>query len=547
MATAIRFVAGVDSDEPAPPTLSEASSPTLIMPLAEQAEATESGGFSGVHDVQKTVDHWFERETHQIETAADRLAAQWAQENLPTLTGVGEEILPPEEMLVTLCGELWQRWPERIQVKMQDAIDSTGADLAGRVGGARAALVEMKVARTQLRDSEEKIESIRREMAATQGPVRYTRYFSTYFTWFLTALLIAVEFIANQPVFRIIWPMQADVAAALSDQIQRAANSGWMSGIKIAAIETVSFFEASMLAFAVVVLLFVLAKALGTALRPIVALRARDYPFASRSIDSLHRQKYVLGAAALVGTVAVVGFLFLSRGSASRVVQKRVAAVELKVNGVQNYADSLKALGEIPGSDVVANLVRLREELSRLENELSFADTIEQNNTSILILNLSLVCFALVVGFMSDERDLSDTMGEHPDLPRLKEKCVKLTESLVRHGGEAREQLMQGQVSVGRMKSLLRSRPLATLEAKRERLKSIVPRWRTENARLRGLDPSSIASFRRVVLLELPEIPRSIPLVPPDTFADHEVELKAVSTSIFSVEREVETTMPATA
>lgn len=525
------------SDNPESPLLEFAGPQSTWAESAGNEDAADSSGYSGVHDVIKTVDHWFERETHQIEREADRLAADWANENLPTLNGGGETRLEPEEMLAKLCGELWQRWPERVQVKMQDAIDSASADLAKSVGMARAALVEMRVAGADLRETEQKVEQMRREAELRNGKVKYEAFLPTWATRFLTILLVAVEFIANQPVFRIIWPMQSDVAAGLSEQLERAANSGILSGLKIAAYETFSYFEATVLAFAVVVLLFVLAKSLGTSTRPIVALKEQDHPYASRSIAALHRQKKTLGAVAGVGVVAVLAFLFMSRAGATEIVEGRVKEARLRVSQIQQLADSLDANGDGAGSTTILQLSQAQDEVFRLDEQLAFAKTVESNNVAIVVLNISLVCFAFVVGFMGDKRDLTDVEGEHPDFQRLREKCTKLHEQIVRYANQAREHVTQGQLAESRLASLHRSRPLATLDAKRARLDSIIPRWRTTNARLRGLDPVSIAAFRRPEDLALPQITRNIQLVRPETVDSSSKELKDLIPAIYGAER----------
>jgi hypothetical protein len=501
----------------------------------------ELGSFSGVHDVQKTVDHWFEREVHEIEKEADRYAVAWAQENLPTLTDDTQNVLPPEAVLMKRAGELWQRWPERIQVKMQDAIDAGAAELRGCISAARAAIAETKLVRAQLRDAESKIEDIRAEMARTQGPVRYGRFLSLPSTILLSVLLVVVEFIANQPVFRLIWPMQPELASTLSESANRvAAQGGLLSGARIALVQTLGFFEASVLAFAVVILLFVLAKSLGTALRPLVALKPDDYPFASRSIKSLHRQKALAGIFCLAGTIAVVSFLFAARQGASGLVQGRLDVASRQLGGIQAHADSLERTGEPVPSTLAMALGAAQAEVERLTHDRDFAVTVKAENGSILVLNVSLVCFALVVGFMGAARDISDTMGEHPDLPRLKEKCSRLAEQLIRHAVVAREQVTRGELAIGRVNSLLRSRPLATLDAKRQRLESIIPRWRAANAQLRGIQPESITAFRRSAAVDLPIIPSNIVLTRPEGFEGAATVLEEISAVLYGVERETD-------
>lgn len=503
-------------------------------PPDEPQEAEESGTFSGVHDVQKSVDYWFEREVNEIEREADRLASDWADENLPTLTESGAEVLPPEQMLESRCGELWQRWPTRSEVKTQDAIDASAAEISARLGLARGAVLELQVTNEQLRDSEQKIEDIRQQMATNPGPVRYKSYMTPRSATLFATLLVTVEFIANQPVFRIIWPISAEVDSAMKDYIARAAQSGWSAGIKTAALEVLSYVEGTVLALVVVGLLYVLSKNLGKALRPLYAMRAADYPFASRSIESLHRQKRFLVWSCGIGTVAVLGFLYSSRGSASELVTRRIDSVEKQLRALGAREDSLLIQGEMPSESDDLRKGTLQATISQLEEVQFFADTIESNNNGILILNISLVCCALIVGYMSDEHDISDTMGEHPDMPRLKEKCVTLRESTLRRSVEARDQIARGELASQRLQSLLRARPLATNEAKRRRLESIIPRWRSTNARIRGLHPESIASFRRATVLDLPPLPLALDLVRPEGVDALVAELRTLAAAVYS-------------
>lgn len=500
----------------------------------------DTSTFSGVHDITKSVDVWFAIEVSQIEKEADAYAEQWAHENLPTLSEVNEELLSPEKVLLKRCGELWQRWPRRIHTKFQDAIDGCAEDLGKAVSGARAAIVEMKLARTQIGEAEDRMEDIRAETAANQGPVRYSAYISKWWAQSLAVLLIAVEFIANQPVFRVIWPINADVEAELAGILEDAAAGGWLAGPKIAFFDAVSHFEASMLALVVVVLLYILAKSLGTSLRPIVALRPSDYPFASRSIVSLHRQKWVMFGISVLGTIAVLWFLFASRGSASNLVEERLKAATAAVDRIAAENAARSASGEILGSDRALLLEDATANQSRLEHALGFAQTIEANNFTILVLNFSLVCFALVLGFMSDTRDIADTMGEHPELRGLKERVARLTESLVRQSAVAHDQLLRGDRAIARLNSLLRSDPLSTIEAKRSRLESIIPRWRARNALLRGLDPTSIAAFRRDVPLTLDVPDEAIALVKPDGFDANASELRTLGGTLYSVDSEID-------
>jgi hypothetical protein len=57
---------------------------------------------------------------------------------------------------------------------------------------------------------------------------------------------------------------------------------------------------------------------------------------------------------------------------------------------------------------------------------------------------------------------------------------------------------------IGRVEHLIRSSPLDQWPAKARRLSAVIPMFRADNARLRGLDSASILSFRQPPPLDLP-------------------------------------------
>ena len=57
---------------------------------------------------------------------------------------------------------------------------------------------------------------------------------------------------------------------------------------------------------------------------------------------------------------------------------------------------------------------------------------------------------------------------------------------------------------VGRVEHLIRSSPLDQWPAKARRLSAVIPMFRADNARLRGMDSASILSFRQPPPLDLP-------------------------------------------
>jgi hypothetical protein len=63
------------------------------------------------------------------------------------------------------------------------------------------------------------------------------------------------------------------------------------------------------------------------------------------------------------------------------------------------------------------------------------------------------------------------------------------------------------QTSIARAKYLAGTHPLSDAEAKAGRLSAVVPLFRAENARARGVDPESIVAFKQPAGLALPIVP----------------------------------------
>lgn len=488
--------------------------------------------YAGVHDVLKRVDVWFEIEAAKIERTAADFAEKWAVANLPTPGALPDGVIEPEQVLARRAGELWQQWGNRVRVKLQDAIDSAADDVAQSVSKTRNALTEYRIARDELRHAEARIESIRKLESTERGPVRYERLFPKWLTLLLGVALVLVEFVANQPVFRIIWPMPSNVTEALAGIIDEAS-TGQLAGLKVTSLEMLSYVEASLLALVVVILLFVLAKQFGASVRPLAALRDHDYPYAARSIRALHRQQKVISFVTAFGCACILFFLYSARAQAPAIAEERYAKALEMEQQAQVRVDSVAVGADFAAVEVANNrLADASAERAHLEEAQAFARTIAVNSLGIFVLNLSLVCFGFVVGFMSDSRDLSETVGEHPDLPKLREKCAGLRASLQRLEDRAQEAVRSGELAAARVKSLLRSRPVDSLEAKRERLESVIPQWRTENARLRRLDPSIIGAFQRTVPLQLNSLDGTVAPNEPEIYASSVAALAEVSREV---------------
>jgi len=505
---------------------------------------TPAGDYSNVHSVLRNVDYWFEREVGTIRREAERLAAEWAAGNLPGLTDKRVEVLDTEKVLAHSCESLWQAWPERTKVQMQGAVDSATGELSREVANARAAITEALIAGDELKEAESKIDSVRRSQETGNREVKYGAQLGKISFWLLAIVLVVVEFMANHPVFRIIFPLPANLELKMAEVTENALGAGgWGSGVRLAALEISSYVEATALALIIVIVLVVCAKSAGAAVRAMTTLKEDDYSFAAASIRSLHRQAKTVLLVSTVVAVCIVGFLYNARNGAPDLVEGRRADAKATVAAAQAELDAVSAAGpsregELSGAD--ARVSDARVEVGRQEDRLAFARTVATNNGGILLLNVALIGAAFLIGFLKDARDLTETIGEDADIVALKQKCLATREQVRRLTDRARSGVMGGDAAHARTNSLLRSDPLATLDAKRATLSAIIPTWREVNARIRRIDPSNIVAFQQPVVLNLIDISDSVRLQTPETLGRALAELDQLRSEVNRVERIVD-------
>jgi hypothetical protein len=274
------------------------------------------------------------------------------------------------------------------------------------------------------------------------------------------------------------------------------------------------------------------------------ALKEEDYSFAAASIRSLHRQARTELLVATFPALCILGFLYSARVGAPDLVEGRRDDAKATVVAAQSELDAIVAAGparegELTAADTKVEDARL--EVQRQEDQLAFANTVEKNNLGMLLLNLALISAAVLIGFKRDSRDLTETIGEDADITRLKEKCLTTREQVRRFTERARSGVVAGDAAHARANSMLRSDPLATLEAKRATLNSIIPTWREVNARIRRIDPSNIVAFQQPVILNLIDISDRVQLQTPETFERALADLDQLRREVNRVERIADT------
>ena len=483
----------------------------------------QDGDHSGVHGITKATNYWFERELHDLERDTTQLAADWAAQGLPRHDVIQSEPLPPEVFIASKCVAVFRGWLDRVRVKMQDAIALEVRTIGERVGQVRNAAARLQAIHVETRDVDEKIESLRAVAASDNSQIGYEPLAGgRVLFWSFAALLAAVEFAANFPVFRLLLPMNAAFATAAREAAEEIDTSSWIAPVALQLKEVLMHIEAAVVAFVVVLILVLLSKTIGTSLRPLFALHEKDHPLAAGTVRRFRQQNQTLAAICFVGVVAVLTGVWFARTSIAEVTGKRVEQLQVRLDSADTRSAAIAAdtTSTRPERSNAQQFARdLRREHQAVERELTYAQTVENINLPILALNIGLVLAAAALGFMTHRADLTNRKGEHPGIAELKQHRVALLAEAVERNSAGRQAESEARAGIARVQHLLSSSPLREWKAKSQRLDGVMHLFRTVNAHRRSLDPASILAFRSAPPLELPVIEAQDGFPEPEEFA----------------------------
>jgi hypothetical protein len=168
---------------------------------------------------------------------------------------------------------------------------------------------------------------------------------------------------------------------------------------------------------------------------------------------------------------------------------------------------------------ILPRIDRAEKARVQLEDDAAYAKTVQQNNGPILGLNLGLIFAAMILGFCYKSEDLSDRRGEHPEITSARERLSELDRELFDAVDDGRNAESLAHAGISRVQHLLSANPLRESNAKLRRLNGVIPLFRGENARLRGLDPASIRAFEHGADLGLTVIDQDATFQEPAEFA----------------------------
>ena len=414
--------------------------------------------------------------------------------------------LEPEQVLAMKSLELFRQWHRRVRVKMQDQIQAASAALNRLVGDAASSVTSLEATANQRKTTGERIVSLQDLREPEKSRIGYDRIFkNSVGFWIFASILTIAEFTANFPVFRLLLPMDSTLVQLASTLGEAAETHTWLAGPLLLFEDVLLHFEAFLVALIAVVILVLLGKTTGSSARAIISFSPKDTPMAATTIRAHRRQHLFVFTAGLLGIVAVLSFMYYARASIAETAQTRVRSDSVSLSqALQQQREAGSDLAKAP-----AAMQRVKDATRTLQQHLddaAYAVTVQRVNNAIVLLNIGLVLAAMTLGFVYKKEDLTDTHGEHATLPALRARLQSLEREALVHARAARTAMSMAAAEAGRINHLLESHPLREWQAKQDRLQSLIPIFRGENARARGLDTVSVLAFNTPTKIEFPAV-----------------------------------------
>jgi len=458
----------------------------------------------GLRPVTAALDKWFAIEVHHLEKEAREQGQQWAQAGLPRSDAMPEGELPPEQALRRRASEVFTQWVQKVTTRIQDAIEANVQRARQALNDVSFSLDAIRRSRTEVVTIDGRVDELEAMNRGRQSSFGFRSYWRWW--WFVPAilLLVAVDWVANVPVFQELLPQDADLAQQWAILSAEAELHGALAGLYRAWYRIALSPEVAILALGVIVFLVVLAHIFGESIRRVVAVSERDVPEAGRSVRQYRRQFWIPAAVGLLGGIAVIAFLFMARQEIAEFADARLAETTQQIEDLDRRVAAARQAEDIQAvAELSAARPALEDELAAREERRAYAQRIHATNAPIAILNAVLFLTAALLGYLkvSDEVTASD-----PQDPRLKDLLARrreLLQAIESHRERIRDADRDAREAIAWAEFLTQARPFEDWEGRRDRLARMVPIFRAENARMRGIDPQNIAAFRTETHLDV--------------------------------------------
>lgn len=473
---------------------------------------------SGLHEVIKNTDFWFNYQLSLLEKFAVTEALEWAKAGIPRQDAPLEGELPIESSLKARASEIFQEWIARTKRRVQDSIQAATAEASDKIVQFRYVFAQLERSTVEINTTEGAIrdreEALRNQQRTFGAPALLKRWF--YIS--IIILLAIIDWIANVPIFSELLPAEFGSRQVWQQLAVAAEKSGATGGIKLLWHRVLFHLDVSIFALGVVAFLMLMAHFEGDAIRRWIVFNPDDEPLLAPTLKSQRRQTFAPMIAAFLGIFLAISFLYLSR---SKLIEATTTGLNQAQHDVED-ADRKVAEARSPQGDL-NKVPELQQRSNQVRSNLDdwrerdkFAKDIGTMNIPILLLNVVLALTALTAAYCAAKPNVVEGKLVDPRIPELKSKLSSIRLEILNQHQSLRTLDASVQTSISLAKYLARTRPLADWEAKAQRLNAVVPLFRAENARARGVDPESIIAFKPRSAIDFPAVPSEAFQIPPE-------------------------------
>jgi len=476
-------------------------------------EAQEEGGGSGLHDVIKATDVWFNYQLSLLEKSAVTQAEEWAKAGIPRQDAPLEGELPVEANLKARAEEIFQEWIARIRRKVQDSIQAACAEAVEKVVQFRHTFTQLEKTTAEIKTAEDEIRD-RQEALLNQQKSFGAEPISNHKRLYLILLLAisVIEWIANVPIFSELLPEEPGTRLIWKKLVADTQQMGAIGGI-YRVLEKIGLYpDVAIFAFGVIIFLMVLAHFGGEGWRAWVVFNPGEEPLLAPALQARRRQAVIPIFTALAGIVLAIAFLAGSRARLQTAAKQGYDQAQRDVQALEGELREFNSAGRQLSDvqrqlDLEQQLEAARSRVKDWGERARYARDIGMMNIPILILNVVLALTAVTASYCVAAPKIVEGKLVDPVISELKSKAATLRLDIINQRQLLRTLDAQIQTGISRSKYLAGTRPLAEWRAKAQRLNAVVTLFRAENARFRGVDPESIIAFRQRSSIEFPTVP----------------------------------------
>lgn len=455
---------------------------------AERAGAGESGPLSPFSET-------LEDDVVRLREEARRSARSDAEAGVPSPDGDPEAIPESERSLRERCRALFERWKNRELARFRGKLAEAEERVAERLTEAGLAIDRYERLASELRRLRVRMairrDEVKREL---EGQADAARGLSTRVYVGALVFLGSVEFFANAPVFSSLLPR--DPLTEHQIQLVKETSEGWLAGAERVLAQILLRPDAALLAAGVVTFLCVLAHFFGHSLRELIIKRDREVR--REAVSSRTSMENVVPMLLTgLGLLLVLGVLYEARVTLGQVGERRFQQDMTQVEELRRQADWLRADGDLLEANQRTNRADDLEEAATDLRE--YAASMSRMSFPILLLNLTLVLCAISAAYFHKTDYRPETFSDRP----FEEERHALIEQAEGAAEKVSRLLADAVRGIRELRNLASSRPLAEWRSVRYQLESVISVYRSENGRVRGVDPSTIPAFRNPTSLEV--------------------------------------------